>query len=388
MVKKKEAESAKKIKFEFKKVKIDPDEEVYPEFSSPSTDACHLAVELLGELHGIPTKGERTMSVLDALVRVILSQNTTDKTSRVAFMSLKAAFPTYAEVHAAVGTGRVEESIRFGGLADMKAHNIHNILAYLLQEHPEKCLDNGIEPSYEWLRDKDTLFCKEELLKHKGVGPKSVSCVLMFNLHRDDFPVDTHVWHISKLMKWAPAACNAEKCYTHMNNRVPGELKYPLHILLVEHGKRCRRCAKNGKLQLPEEGSCPLVNFSEKLEKYRARPPGTVSSPSKAYVPWYVKTEGCEMVKEQGTKGSSSGKKRKVSDDTAAAVTIKEEPVDRRDTKSAKSIVDTAGGASTKIKTEPVGDNDVLFKTEAKETPPISGRGKPKKILQHLDMQG
>jgi hypothetical protein len=40
-----------------------------------------------------------------------------------------------------------------------------------------------------------------------------------------------------------------------------------LHVLLVEHGKRCRRCSK-GSLQLQEEGPCPLVNFyKDKTDK-------------------------------------------------------------------------------------------------------------------------
>lgn len=365
---KSDATVEKKIKFEFKKVKLE-EEEPYPDYSRPSREECYLAVDELSQLHGLPTKGKETMSVLDSLVRVILSQNTTDKTSRVAFQSLKKAFPTYREVYDAVGTGRVEESIRHGGLADRKAYNIHMILAYLLQEHPEKCNNGGSEPSYEWLRDMDTHFCKMELLKHKGVGPKSVSCVLMFNLHRDDFPVDTHVWHISKMMKWAPAACNAETCYTHMNTRIPPELKYPFHVLLVEHGKRCPRCAKNGKLQLPEEGPCPLLNFSEKLENYKVN--GASSSSSKAYIPWYVKTEGCEMIKEEAGTASASkskGTKRK------AEKTIKKEPGTKKEEDE---------------KETPPASNSNARRVKIKEEPGDSGLKsvKKEKILQHLDMQ-
>jgi hypothetical protein len=39
---------------------------------------------------------------------------------------------------------------------------------------------------------------KAELGSFKGVGPKTISCVLMFALQRPEFPVDTHVWEISK----------------------------------------------------------------------------------------------------------------------------------------------------------------------------------------------
>jgi len=33
---------------------------------------------------------------------------------------------------------------------------------------------------------------KQELSRFKGVGPKTISCVLMFQMRRNEFPVDTH----------------------------------------------------------------------------------------------------------------------------------------------------------------------------------------------------
>lgn len=34
--------------------------------------------------------------------------------------------------------------------------------------------------------------------------------------------------------------------------------RYDLHVLLVNHGKRCARCAKNGKPRKESDGACPL----------------------------------------------------------------------------------------------------------------------------------
>ena len=56
-------------------------------------------------------------------VRTILSQNTTDTTSARAFAGLKAGFPTWDSVLAAPA-GAVEESVRCGGLADIKVARI------------------------------------------------------------------------------------------------------------------------------------------------------------------------------------------------------------------------------------------------------------------------
>lgn len=354
------------MKFDFKKVKVEDPEGPYPDFARPHPEECVLATELLGELHGIPTRGENTMPVLDSLVRTILSQNTTDKNSRVAFLNLKKHFPTWLEVYNAGGTGRVEESIKSGGLSVQKAFNIHIILSYLLQEHADKCPQG--EPSYEWLRNESSEFCKMELAKHKGVGPKTVSCVLMFNLARADFPVDTHVWFIAKKLGWVPGAATAETSYAHLNVRVPAEVKYALHILLVEHGKRCPRCAKGGKLQLEQEGECPLASFQDKVEAFRKAPNSIKSSnsPKKDFVPWYVKTDGCEMVK-----GESSVK-----------INIKQEVVEKEEKVRIKNEpVGGSGSLKAKIKEEPQ-----EIKKEIKKETPASSR--KRKILQHLDMQG
>ncbi len=37
--------------------------------------------------------------------------------------------------------------------------------------------------------------------------------------------------------------------------------RYDLHVLLVEHGKRCTRCASNGKPRKDSHGPCPLVSI-------------------------------------------------------------------------------------------------------------------------------
>ena len=104
---------------------------------------------------------------------------------------------------------------------------------------------------------------KVELRGYKGVGAKTVSCVLMFCLGRHDFPVDTHVWKIAIALGWvpkvgstyygatlpspepspspslqpSPQTADRDATYDHLNAIVPAEIKYELHVLLVQHGK-------------------------------------------------------------------------------------------------------------------------------------------------------
>ena len=68
------------------------------------------------------------------------------------------------------------------------------------------------------------------------------------------------VWHIAKLLKWVPESASREACYEHLNRRIPADVKFALHVLMVEHGKCCKVVAKNGKLQKKEceVAVCPL----------------------------------------------------------------------------------------------------------------------------------
>lgn len=218
----------------------------------PTPEECRAATAALLALHGDPQVHEGT-TVLDSLVRTILSQNTTDKTSKVAFERLKAALPTWQSVLDAP-PGLAEEAVRCGGLAEVKMDRIRAILL------DERCrASSDAEPSLEWLHDRSDAQVKATLSSFKGVGPKTVACVMMFTLQRPEFPVDTHVLHIAQRLHWLPASASREDAYEHLNQRVPDDLKLPLHVLLVEHGKSCRACAKNGRLQkAPIKGPCPL----------------------------------------------------------------------------------------------------------------------------------
>ncbi|KAL2492844.1 putative DNA glycosylase [Abeliophyllum distichum] len=194
-------------------------------------------------------------SVLDGLVQTILSQNTTEVNSGKAFLSLKNAFPTWEDVLAAESRC-IEDAIRCGGLAPTKSSCIKNILNSLLDKNGKLCL--------EYLRDLSVEEIKAELSHFKGIGPKTVSCVLMFHLQQDDLPVDTHVFQIAKTIGWVPAIADIKKTYVHLNQRIPAELKFDLNCLLYTHGKACRSCSnrKVGRQKKERDNNpCPLLAY-------------------------------------------------------------------------------------------------------------------------------
>ena len=211
------------------------------------------AVARLAAVHGLPSPPARK-SILDSLVRTILSQNTTDKTSAVAFARLKEGLPTWSSVLDAP-EGVAEELVRCGGLAEVKMERVRAILR-------DDRVRTDSEPSLEWLHSKPDEEVKAVLTSFKGVGPKTVACVMMFTMGRAEFPVDTHVLHIAKKLGWLPADASREQAYEHLNRRVPNECKLDLHVLLVEHGKCCaqgaprtassrRRCAVDAAARRP-----------------------------------------------------------------------------------------------------------------------------------------
>lgn len=82
----------------------------FPSHSAPTPQECLTIRDTLLTLHGIPpelAKYRKSQStddtappetVLDGLVRTILSQNTTESNSQKAFGSLKSLFPTWEHV--------------------------------------------------------------------------------------------------------------------------------------------------------------------------------------------------------------------------------------------------------------------------------------------------
>ena len=91
----------------------------FPDFKRPNYEDCRQVVDSLSALHGVKEVQNSVRPVLDALIRTILSQNTTDKTSMIAFQNLKKVCPSWKSCLAAPDSV-IEEAIRFGGLAEIK----------------------------------------------------------------------------------------------------------------------------------------------------------------------------------------------------------------------------------------------------------------------------
>ncbi|RMZ86290.1 hypothetical protein DV736_g6482, partial [Chaetothyriales sp. CBS 134916] len=237
----------------------------FPDFAHPTAEECRLAHSILQKLHGARVRPERVVArsdragcgdspcVLDALVRTILSQNTSDTNSTRAKKSMDQVYGSDSEDNAndnywdrivTGGQGKLQEAIKCGGLSAVKSKVIISILTQTKEKHGRYSLDHLLNSSNTTLSNEEAMA---ELMSFRGVGPKTASCVLLFCLQRDSFAVDTHVHRITGLLGWRPKSASRDETHQHLDMRIPDEDKYGLHVLLVTHGRECDECRAGGR---------------------------------------------------------------------------------------------------------------------------------------------
>jgi len=161
--------------------------------------------------------------------------------------------------------------------------------------------------SLDHLHEMSSEDAFNKLVQYPGIGPKTASCVLLFCMQRPSFAVDTHVFRLTRWLGWTPSDTELKRMaktgptkisastdakdikaedgeaptpskstgkrsrgpppvtrnttYSHLDVRIPDELKYPLHYLLIKHGKTCPSCsAKRDRTVKEAWGTkvCPL----------------------------------------------------------------------------------------------------------------------------------
>ncbi|KAF2017313.1 DNA glycosylase, partial [Aaosphaeria arxii CBS 175.79] len=320
---------------------LTPGQSPYPNYHHPTKAECQEVVRLLSSIHGkvtapktIPTPsltvsgcGE-VPSVLDALIRTRLSAATSNTNSSRAFAGLVSRFGILKN---GVGKGSVDwnkvrladtkeifEAIKSGGLADVKSKDIKKILQMVWEENQARrdslaseSADNPDQPSVDKEaeiskanRDVISLdhlhqFSNDDafnaLTKYPGIGPKTASCVLLFCLQRPSFAVDTHVFRLSKWLGWVPppgdpaglptgskgtfSGPTRNSTYAHLDVMIPDDLKYPLHYLLIKHGKTCPRCrAITGENSEGWEKGCVIDHLVQRTGGRKEARPSTAKT--------------------------------------------------------------------------------------------------------------
>ena len=165
--------------------------------------------------------------LMDVLIATKLSQNTTDKTSYVAFRNLKENIGSWEEVMNAP-LPKIKNAIKVCGLTNTKAAQIKEMLRNVKKEHGSLTLNH--------LRKLSNDEVYDELLKHKGIGKKTISCLLAFGMDRDVFPVDTHVHRIMNRIGLVDTK-TPDETFDASKEIVPDKHKVSFHTNLIRFGR-------------------------------------------------------------------------------------------------------------------------------------------------------
>ena len=190
----------------------------------------------LRELYGRPTAPPHGHG-LDELILTVLSQSTNDRNRDVAFLRLRARFPSWEEVRDAPNE-EVEAAIRPGGISKVKSRRIQEILRAL----PEP-LDGP------HLRDQAFLTSLP------GVGRKTAACVRLFAYGERDVPVDTHVSRVGTRLGLFREGAPFAELHDTMLELTPRGQELELHVNMLRHGRRTCHARR------PDCGACALLRM-------------------------------------------------------------------------------------------------------------------------------
>ena len=335
-----------------KKVDQFPCSDPYPDWAHPTAEECLVVHDLLmgafpEDQHSrfiqpdtVPPPSEfvagcgEVPTILDAMLRTLLSAATSKRNSSSAFQGLVKRFglqesgPCKGSVdwtairHATLDD--VFEAIKTGGLAKNKSQNMKAILDMVYSENEERCkahtkviedddpsaAPDGADPSnlaqmkaeinlfnqdiltldyYHLLAKDDALMAMQ---KYPGIGVKTAACVALFCMQKPCFAVDTHVFRLCRYLGWVPPKdgevapgekkrpeVNEVNTFKHCEVRIPENLKYGLHQLFWNHGNNCGRCrAITGETSEGwADANCPI----EHLVKRYGEKKGGLATPMK-----------------------------------------------------------------------------------------------------------
>lgn len=176
------------------------------------------------------------------LIQTILSHQTTDRNSGLAFDTLVHAMPDWAAIHA-LSTQELSVVIRVAGLAHKKAQYILTALDVVAQLDPPYNID--------FLASLPPQNAVKWLTQIPGIGPKTAACVLLFAYGMPVTPVDTHIARVCQRLQLV-SRHHAVHIQAELEERVPDNEKYAFHVQMIRLGRTFCHA------QRPQCTHCPL----------------------------------------------------------------------------------------------------------------------------------
>jgi len=189
-----------------------------------------------------PVEVPKKQKVVDLFVKTILSQNTNDRNRDRAYKNLREKFRRWEEVLSAP-LSRIESAIKPAGLSKQKSKTIKRLLKKIYERWKSFEIDRHV-----------CMMEKEEFenffLSIKGIGVKTVNVVWAFGCGKSAFPVDTHIYRISKRLGLIPEKASREKAHEILGSIFRKD-PISIHLQMIEFGRKicrarnplCKECA-------------------------------------------------------------------------------------------------------------------------------------------------
>ena len=217
---------------------------------------------VLERVLGVPEQQHPLPEPLELLIATILSQNTNDKNSHRAYSLLRQRYPTWEHVAAAPLRSLIA-TIKPGGMARQKSLRIKEVLQTFKSRYGGYDLSD--------LATKTNEQVISELTGLNGVGVKTASCVLLFSLGRDIFPVDTHVHRVCGRLGLAPGCKTPDQTFKVMQGLVPPRKGYSFHTNLIRFGRKICRANHPACNRCPLYDECLYENKTRLARQSRSR---------------------------------------------------------------------------------------------------------------------
>ena len=205
------------------------------------------------------------------LVYTILSQHTSDINSERAFENLRRTYGSLEEL-AEAPPAEIEDAIRMGGLARVKAPRIKTVLRQIADEIGNYDLsflsEMPLDEAKAWLRHLP------------GVGPKTAAIILCFSLGLPAMPVDTHIFRVSKRLGLIGPKVTADKAHDILEPMVAPEDVFAFHMYLIRHGRQVCKAQRPRCGDCVIGSECPSRRQFEREAQARSKPRKTPTAAS------------------------------------------------------------------------------------------------------------
>lgn len=197
--------------------------------------------ELLKVAHPGAKCGLNYETPFQLLISTMLSAQATDKSVNIVAEELYMQYPDLNSF-LTLSQEEIELKIKKIGLYKNKAKNIYNMLRDLRDKY------NGKVPR-----------TMEDLMSLPGVGRKTASVVLVEGFNIPAFPVDTHVYRLTRRIGLAKGS-TANKVSDEMMKKLPKYKWHLMHHLLITHGRT---------ICTAQSPKCNICNINELCNYYK-----------------------------------------------------------------------------------------------------------------------